>query len=308
MSEQTTPGPVFGDSAGSDDAAGSAEASAPVVPESSGSPEAPVSITRDMLLAAIPEEIRNESVFQNINAENPIADMAGQFLNAQKLVGVEKIPAPKEDWTEEQWAGLYDRIGRPKDLSGYKEPDAESLALDEKALGEFKSLAHKSGLTTKQFEAVIDFHNRYYGTMQEQAQQQTDEQLQAGLNELKQEWGDQYQQNLEIAGQFFLNEIKDESLRTLITENKALRNHPGVIRHFLQLARDAQEGAMRVGDRTNPSIIRSAEQAQAALKQYEADNREILFSRRESLSPVDRQRLDEVIERRTKLYKMAFPE
>lgn len=310
MSEEETPGPVFGDAGGSAPPAPPAQPASPAAPEggSPGTPPAPpASITRDMLLSAIPEQLRGEAVFQNIREDNPVEDLATQFLHAQKLVGVEKMPAPKENWTDEQWGQLYDRLGRPKTMNDYQMPETQA-ALDDAAVGQFKELAHKAGLTSKQFQAVVDFHNQYYGNLQTQAETQSDQQLEQGLMTLRQEWGDQYEENLDVAERFFTNNIKDESLRKLILENKQLRNNPGIIKHFHQLARDASEQALKVGDVTSPAAVRSSEQAMAALKKLEMDNRALLFGRAESMSMADKARLAEVVERRAELYKLAYPE
>lgn len=311
MNEEETTSPAFADATGSGETVETQETPSveqATLGSSMTTETAPVPITRDMLLSAIPEEIRNEAIFQNINGENPIADLAGQFLNAQRLVGVEKMPAPKESWEQDQWDQFYNRIGRPETPDKYVIPESEGVALNPEALNEFKALAHQSGLTTKQFERVVDFHNKYYGSSQQKMEQEGQAQLQQGLAALQQEWGDSYQENLDQTSRFFQNEIKDQGLRDLILNNAQLRNSPAIIKHFHQLSRDAREAAVRVGDSTNPSVISTTEQAQAALKKYEEENRDMLFTRRDSLSLQERSRLDEVIQRRSKLYQLAFPE
>jgi hypothetical protein len=306
MSEEATPSPGLGSAAGSPPVEG--DPSPAPQPGSSGEPAAsePTGFTRENLLGLIPEDIRGEAVFQNINEENPIEDLSRQFLHAQKLVGLEKMPAPREDWTQEQWGSLWDRLGRPETVDGYTVPET-SLQLDENAVGQFRELAHKIGLSKGQFEQLSEFHNNLYGGMAEQMTAQQSAQIEQGLLNLRQEWGDGFDENLQMADRYF-TKLNDEGLKELVMGNEMLRNHPSVIKLFHSLALDSQEAAVRVGDSTNPAVIRSTEQAQAALRKYEEDHRDVLFKHRESLSPAEQARLADVVERRAELYKLAFPE
>jgi len=296
------PSPVLGS------AEGSVEAPVEPSPASAepGSPTTVSVIDRDTLLQAIPEEIRGEAIFQNINAENPVADLAGQFLNAQKLVGVEKMPAPKEDWTPDDWGKFWERAGRPESLDGYTMPDTD-LSFDADALNTFRELAHNEGLTSKQFSAIMEHYTQISQealTGQGAAQE---EMIKQGLQSLQQEWGENYDANLQQADKF-LRQYDDPALLELIQSDRVLQNNPAVIKLFHRLGLDQSEAAVRVGDSTSPALINSSEQAQAALKKYEADNWDILFKAKENPSLEERSRMDAVRERRAELFKLAYPQ
>ena len=72
--------------------------------------------------------------------------MAKSYINAQKMVGAEKIAVPGSWATEEDWNGVYAKLGRPE------APDKYELELPDDANQEFsdwvRNTAHSVGLST----------------------------------------------------------------------------------------------------------------------------------------------------------------
>ncbi len=46
-------------------------------------------------------------------------ELARGYINAEKLVGAEKIPTPKDDWTDEDWSNFHSKLGRPDKVEDY---------------------------------------------------------------------------------------------------------------------------------------------------------------------------------------------
>lgn len=273
----------------------------------SSTPGSLTEINREAFLGLVPEDIRSEKVFQNINEANPIEDLSRQFLHSQKLIGVNRMPEPQADWTDDQWGDLYSKIGRPDTPGDYSLPEIpEGFTLDEEAIGGFREAAHGVGVTSKQFEKMMEYYAQYEVGKATNANAAQEEAIQAELVKLQAEWGDDYQNNLGEAERA-LQSIGDEELTEFITKNPQVGNNPSIIKLFHRLGRDTQEHALKVGDSTNPAIIKSTEQAKAALIKFESDNAALL-SKRGDISAADRAQIDRLAKRRTELYKLAYPE
>jgi hypothetical protein len=114
LREQEGEGGGSGDPGGSGVAILGGEASAPAT-QTATTTQAP---TTSEWRTALPEDIREHNVIRQVKADDAasaLRSIAGQLVNAQKLIGVDKIPAPQENWTPEQrsqWA--REHLGLPR--------------------------------------------------------------------------------------------------------------------------------------------------------------------------------------------------
>jgi len=102
------------------------------------------------------EDLKSNEVlskFTDINA------LAKGYINAEQLIGRDKIPMPK---TDEEYAMLYQRLGAPKSPDGYKIAEFtgyEFPAPIKEAIGRdtewFKNVAHSIGLSDKQANSLF---------------------------------------------------------------------------------------------------------------------------------------------------------
>lgn len=146
---------------------------------------------------ALPEELHSAPFLKD--AEN-LNQFVERIDHAAKHMGNSvRIPGPdanEEAWAEfdsklkdkipdlvrvnmddeEQYQSLLNRLGRPEDAKGYEAGDEYDW---------LASAAHESGLTKKQFAALVD----KLGTVNQERQEQTQLQRQEALDELYQEWG-----------------------------------------------------------------------------------------------------------------------
>lgn len=82
------------------------------------------------------------------NFKSP-GDLAKSWVEAQKLIGRDKIPVPGEKATKEDWDTVFERLGRPKDKNGYTIPDVKLPdglpAPKPEFIEELKAKAHELG-------------------------------------------------------------------------------------------------------------------------------------------------------------------
>jgi len=103
---------------------------------------------------------------------------------------------PKGDDDAEGWSRVFDSLGRPKTAEDYKLPVPEGDP------GEFAKVAagkfHELGLTAKQAQSLPSWYNEMGTNTVQAQQQQTAQQTEAQVNELKSEWGQAWDENVEL--------------------------------------------------------------------------------------------------------------
>jgi len=108
---------------------------------------------------SLPEGVRGEKSLESIR-DFPSAIKS--LVNAQKMVGAEKIALPGKYATDEDWNNVYAKLGRPEkpDAYTFKKPDNFPPVFDyiEGMEKGYKEVAHKLGLSNKQAENLYGWY------------------------------------------------------------------------------------------------------------------------------------------------------
>lgn len=135
-----------------------------------------------------------------------LKSLTKSYVNAQKLVGADKIAKPNEKWGDKEWSEFFKAVGRPDDhgkydlkAEGVQVPDGFRTP-EEFAVG-FKKAVHEAGLTPKQANKVwtylqtkgVEAYNGY--------QKETSGRISAQTAKLREEWGPAYEDKMkEVKG------------------------------------------------------------------------------------------------------------
>ena len=130
-------------------------------------------------LNMIPEELRGHP---SISPIKDVENLARSYVNAQRLIGADKIPLPANP-TEEDLDRVYSRLGRPESPDNY-DIAADGNIVTEEVASSYKDIAHKLRLTPEQASGVLDYYksvveNTGVANMQQVEQQR--EQSEAAL-------------------------------------------------------------------------------------------------------------------------------
>ena len=183
--------------------------------------------------ANLSDEIRADKSLENIN---DIESLAKSYVHAQKLVGSDKIPVPNKHATEKDWDAVYEKLGRPKTAEEYKFNSPEDQKVDEAALKNFSTQAHKLGLLPGQAEGMVKFYNEMIGNELAQADSLASSQREKAITELKTEWGPAYDQKLQQANNVVSSVFPQGFMNTNLADGTKLGDHPAVIKAFADLA------------------------------------------------------------------------
>jgi len=182
----------------------------------------------------ISEEFRNDpnsSKFTEIDA------LAKSYINATRMIGQDKVAVPNENSTDDQWNEVYGKLGRPESADKYKlEVQSETAPLDEGAIKQFAQNAHQLGLNNKQAQGILEFYkNSMEGSVQ-QAKIDTETAQANAEQELRKEWGSNYDNNIKKAGSVAKANMNPQILDMELKDGTRLGDHPEVIKGFANIA------------------------------------------------------------------------
>jgi len=196
--------------------------------------EATTSTTQSTWKDSISEEFRKDP---NIEKFTEIDALAKSYINATRMIGQDKVVIPTNNSTEEQWNEVYDKLGRPESAEKYS-LDAKSkvVSLDENAVKQFAETSHKLGLNNKQAQGLLEFYKQNMEGTAQQAKVDTETAQAQAEQELRSEWGREFDSKVKQASSLAKANIKPEILDMTLSNGTRLGDHPEIIKGFAKIA------------------------------------------------------------------------
>jgi hypothetical protein len=227
-------------------------------------------------------------------------DLAKSWVNAQKLIGADKIPVPGEKATPEEWGLVYDRLGRPAGPDGYKLPEVKMPdgfpAANEQTVAGFKQQCHTLGILPGQASKLYEWFQGIQGQEYSAGMAERETGSKASETSLRSEWGRAYDQNLATA-QKVVKQFGDENLTSYL-EKSGAGNDPHLIKFLANIGKNFGEDGLH-GKAT--SFVMSPEEAKGEINRVLADKNGAYFKR-------DNPEHKMMVSKMADLHKMAYPE
>lgn len=184
-----------------------------------------------------------------------------QALNAQEFIKKSgKIDGPSNDWTQDQLREWQTGLKlAPEDASGYEFPkdlsvtleegaDPRSYAFEEQTTEALANAAHRMGLQPWQAQEMAQIWAEQELAGADALTSGNKEIITAGLNGLREEWGDDFDLNHRSANEAFATLAERiPELNDLVGLSEVVQNHPGVLKLFAELAPLVHEAGMNPG-------------------------------------------------------------
>ena len=218
---------------------------------------------------SISEAYRNDP---NIEKFTEIDALAKSYINATKMIGQDKVVIPTNNSTEEAWNELYDKLGRPESADKYTlDAKSEVINLDENAIKQFAEQSHKLGLNNKQAQGILEFYkNNMEGTAQQSKIDTETAQAQAE-QQLRQEWGRDFEGKVKQAGALAKANINAEVLDMTLSNGTRLGDHPEIIKGFAKIADMMQEDKIVSTESENVNTMKDIESEIASITNDKAN-------------------------------------
>ena len=212
---------------------------------------------------SISEDFRNDP---SIEKFTEIDALAKSYINATKMIGQDKIVIPTKNSGQEAWDEAYAKLGRPESPEKYTfDVKSDVVNMDEGAIKSFAEQSHKLGLNNKQAEGILDFYkNNMEGTAQ-QAKIDTETAQSQAEQELRQEWGRDFDGKVKQAGALAKANINPEVLDMTLSNGTRLGDHPEIIKGFAKIAGMMSEDKIVSTESENVDTVKDLEAEIAAI-------------------------------------------
>lgn len=181
--------------------------------------------------ASLPEDLREHSALAPIQ---DVENLAKAYVNASSMIGKDKVVIPGAASSEDDWAQVYEKLGRPDAADNYALEPGEGA--NEELVGWFKNTAHEIGLNNAQAQKLLSAYNEMSGSQNvdlEEVMVATQEQT---IAELKTEFGGKYEDHINNAGAL-LNQFGSEGLSEMqMQDGSRLGDNPEFIKTIVSLA------------------------------------------------------------------------
>lgn len=141
----------------------------------------------------------------------------------------EKITVPSEDASEQEWNNFKEKIGanyKPEDYDINRPEDAKDW--NEKLVESAKNVAAKYGISKKAMKELVGVYDSNMKEMLGMASEQESQKMQSVVSNLKNEWKDEYGDNINKA-------VKAATILGLDPEKPEIGNNPEIIKALLKV-------------------------------------------------------------------------
>lgn len=163
---------------------------------------------------ALPKELQDSDTLKPITN---IEALAKSYVNAQKLIGADKIPVPSKHATEEDWRAVFNKLGLPQDMKEYAVTKPKDATFDDQFVGQFKEAAFKAGILPKQAQSLVEWFNTANHKIASEMGTKREEQIAKEIGELKTEWGEAFKHKIGYANQV-LRDFGGKELETYLQQ------------------------------------------------------------------------------------------
>ena len=182
----------------------------------------------------IPEEIRDHKSLAHFT---DVGAMAKSLVNAQSMIGADKVAIPGKHATDEDWGEVWRKLGRPDTPDGYELVNEmpEGIEQNDDMLNWFRATAHEIGMTPTQAQKMLGKYNQFLGTQMGADEGQIEQLRETTEIELKKEYGAAFADRVSN-GNAVMQEFGAEGLTELqLADGRLLGDHPEIIKMMVNV-------------------------------------------------------------------------
>jgi len=206
---------------------------------------------------SISEEYRADP---SIEKFTEIDALAKSYINATKMIGQDKIVIPTKNSSQEAWDEAYAKLGRPESAEKYAlDAKSDVVPFDETAIKSFAEQSHKLGLNNKQAQGILEFYKNNMEGSAQQAKIDTETAQSQAEQQLRQEWGRDFDGKVKQAGALAKANINPEVLDMTLSNGTRLGDHPEIIKGFAKIANMMSEDKIVSTESENVNTVTDIE-------------------------------------------------
>ena len=178
----------------------------------------------------IPEEIRGHRSLESIK---DIGSLAKSYVNAQSMIGADKVVIPSANANDDVWNEFYAKVGRPEEPGGYSIETSEGDMPE--MVDWFRSTAHELGLNNRQASELFARYNEFASGVNESGLVDRDAFIAQTEASLREEYGEAFGDRLENGRAIVETFGNPEIMETQLSDGTYLGDHPEFIKMVAEI-------------------------------------------------------------------------
>lgn len=207
------------------------------------------------------------------------ADVVRDYGQLEGLVGRDKIALPGKDAKPEDWDKVYTALGRPESADKYEIGDfrpPEGMPWNADAQKLMLGKMHEFGLSSRQAAGLLKAYGEIQGSAWQGYLDGGAKSAERATADLRKEWGDAYDANLEIANRAVKQAFGDElaDIRQVrLADGSFLLDNAAIAKAFAKLGASLSEDSDLVGQRGSGGggAIRTPDQAKSEITRIRSE-------------------------------------
>ena len=214
-------------------------------------------------LDSLPEDLRSEPSLRTFT--DP-ASLAKSYVNAQRMIGSDKVAKPGKSWTDDQYNEFYNSVGRPDSADAYDMNLGDGM--NDESVKALRQAMWEAGLQPRQVDRLAKFITDSGESNQSETQSRTEAAVYESEQTLRAEFGKAYEQRIGMAQGAARTMLGEDGMQMFesveLSDGRKLGDHPEVIKMFSRLAEQIGEDNL-VGEPTE--LVMTPDEAQRQLKE-----------------------------------------
>lgn len=204
-----------------------------------------------------------------LNAEGKLdgKNLIKSYVHAKRQLGRNKITVPGENATDDEWTEVFRNLGLPTDADKYTLNEKNEGVLAPEFNSEFQAKAMEAGILPQQAQKMLDWYSDSVKQMTETEQATNNQNYNEGLTNLKNEWGQAYDRNLQIAKKAFSTFADEDTMDKI--DSEGLGNNLTLIKLFHSIGAKMTEDVFK--GESLPSDVLSPDEAKRAINDAMTD-------------------------------------
>ena len=207
---------------------------------------------------SLPDELKSNASLEKFS---DVSTLAKSYINAESMIGKDKMVVPGANTTEDEWNDIYDKLGRPSDPNAYEltAEVGEGEQIDEQLMSSFKETAHKHGLSPTQAQGLLDYYNSISSQSMVDLENNAVLAQEQSQRELREEWGRSYDDNLNKASTVGKQFFGEDVFGMQLADGSKLGDNPALIKGLSKMASIVSEDVF-AGDKDSAASSANMQQ------------------------------------------------
>lgn len=206
-------------------------------------------------------------------------DALTSYQQLETTLGRDKVALPGKDAKPEDWAAVWNKLGRPEspdkyDLSAFKAPEGMPWNADGQKVMVGKM--HELGLNQQQVQGMLTAYAGLQGEAWQGAQAGAAKAAETAQVELRKEWGADFDRQMDLANRAVREAFGGDleaAKQIKLADGTFLLDNPALARAMAKMGATISEDGDLAGSRGNsgPGVVRNPAQAKAEIERIRAE-------------------------------------